>query len=91
MESIWCVSIITTIITITITKVASGGSLLDPNATIRWGSGARGLPQTCFASNLTVPTKKYLRDFGSKLDLEKPDFGPECSRLLVVKTYLLTL
>ena len=85
MESIWCVSV--TIIT----KVASGGSLLDPNATMRWPSGARGLPQTCFAEVLTPATKKYLRDFGSKLGLEKPDFGPECSRMLVVKTSPLAL
>ena len=64
---------------------------MDPNATIPDGSGARGLPQTCFAMNLTPATKKYLRDFGSKLGLEKPDFGPECSRLLLVKTSLLAL
>ena len=85
MESIWCVSVTTTI-----TKVASGESLLDPNATIRWSSGARGLPQTCFLMGLTPGTKKYLRDFGSKLGLDKPDFWPECSRLLVVKTSLLS-
>ena len=90
MESIWCVSVTTTT-TIIITKLASGGSLLDPNATIRWASGARGLPQTCFAMGLTPGTKKYLRDFGSKLGLEKPDFGPECSRMLVVKTSPLAL
>ena len=84
MESIWCVSVI-------ITKVASGGSLLDPNPTMRWSSWARGLPQTCFAKVLTPGTKKYLRDFGSNLGLEKPDFGPECSRMLVVKTSPLAL
>ena len=48
------------------TKVASGGSLLHPNAAIPGGSGAQGLPQTCFVMILTVATKKYLRDFVSK-------------------------
>ena len=74
------------LIIITITKLASGGSLLRLIATIPGSSGARGRPRTCFVMGLTVRRKKYLRDFVSKLGLEKPDFGPECSRLLLVKT-----
>ena len=60
-------------------------------AAIPGGSGARGLPQTCFVMVRWGAHRKYLRDFGSKLGLGKPDFGPECSRLLVVKTSLLAL
>ena len=68
-----------------------GGSLLRLIPAVPGGSGARDLPQTCFVMGLTVRRRKYLRDFVSKLGLEKPDFGPECSRLLLVKTSLLAL
>ena len=60
-------------------------------ATMPGGSGPRGRPQTCFAMVRWGAHRKYLRDFGSKLGLEKPDFGPECSRMLVVKTSPLAL
>ena len=71
---------------ITIAKITAGGSLLRLIATIPGGSGPRGLPQTCFVMVRWGAHRKYLRDFVSKLGLEKPDFGPECSRLLLVKT-----
>ena len=59
-------------------KITAEGSLLRLTLGVL-GLRRRGLPQTCFAMNLTVGKIIETQHFVSKLDLKEPDFGPECT------------